>query len=229
MVVIGGHERGAHPTPGVGTNRDVLQIRVGRGEPTGGGHALVEASVDAAGARVDELGQGHAGEVGVLQLTRRTGDALNEKMKEAVLPDLVQAARDPDEDVRNNAMRAIAVMADYAQDHPELGIEIDYTPFIEMLNSPIWSDRNKAIAVIHSLASGGDPALLMALREEAFDSLLEMARWQSPGHARWAFFTLGRVLGLKENDIRERWTDENRTAWLDEVGKAKGAGGDDDR
>jgi len=149
--------------------------------------------------------------------------------KKAILPDLVQAARDPDEDVRNNAMRAIAVVAAYAQDHPELGIEIDYTPFVEMLNSPIWSDRNKAIAVIQSLASGGDPVLLRTLREEAFESLLEMARWQSPGHALWAFFTLGHVLGLKEDDILKRWTDENRTAWLDEVGKAKGAGSDDDR
>jgi hypothetical protein len=149
--------------------------------------------------------------------------------KKAILPDLVQAARDPDEDVRNNAIRAIAVIAAYAQDHPELGIEIDYTPFVEMLNSPTWSDRNKALAVIQTLASGGDPALLRTLREEAFDSLLEMARWQSPGHAPWAFFTLGHVLGLNEGDIRERWTDENRTAWLDEVGKAKAAGGDDDR
>jgi hypothetical protein len=148
--------------------------------------------------------------------------------KKAILPDLVRAARDPDDDVRNNAMRAIAVMAAYAQDHPELGIEIDYTPFVEMLNSPIWSDRNKALAIIQSLASGGDQELLRTLREEAFDSLLEMARWQSSGHAFWAFFTLGHVLGLNEDDIHERWTDENRTAWLDEIGQAKAAGGHDD-
>ena len=149
--------------------------------------------------------------------------------KKAILPDLVQAARDPDEDVRNNAMRAIAVMVAYAQDHPELGIEIDYTPFVEMLTSPIWSDRNKALAIIRPLASGGDQALLRTLREEAFDSLLEMARWQSPGHASWAFFVLGHVLGLNEDDIHERWTDENRTAWLDEIGQTEATGGDDDR
>lgn len=147
--------------------------------------------------------------------------------KKAVLPDLVQAARDPDEDVRNNAMRAIAAIAAYAQDRPEL--EIDYAPFVDMLNSPIWSDRNKALAVIQSLASGGDPALLRTLREEAFDSLLEMARWRSPGHAFWAFSTLGHALGLNEDDIRERWTGGNRTAWLDEVGQASRAGGDVDR
>src|SRR5690606_16159747 len=44
--------------------------------------------------------------------------------KNAIIPDLVSALRDPDETVRNNAMRGLAIMARWAERHPESGLRI---------------------------------------------------------------------------------------------------------
>jgi len=39
------------------------------------------------------------------------------------------------------------------------------------------------------------------LRAEALDSLLEMARWRSPGHAEAALTILGRIAGIDEDSL----------------------------
>lgn len=65
-MALGGDEAGAHRPAEVGPDRDVLQVRVGAGEPPGGRRRLVEGGVDAARLRVDQVGQ--RVEVGVLQL-----------------------------------------------------------------------------------------------------------------------------------------------------------------
>ena len=57
LAVVGGHQRFvpgpedegvADAATGVGTNRDVLQVRLGRGQPAGRGDGLIERGVDAA-------------------------------------------------------------------------------------------------------------------------------------------------------------------------------------
>src|SRR5204863_8942555 len=53
---------------------------------------------------------------------------------------LTRAVRDPDEEVRNNATRAIGVLLDANE---RLAHQIPPDAFIEMLNSGIWTDRNK--------------------------------------------------------------------------------------
>lgn len=121
--------------------------------------------------------------------------------KNDIVPDLVRALRDPDETVRNNATRALAMMAGYAQRHPESMIRVPYEPFIDMLNSPIWTDRNKASFVLMSLSESRDPGLLNALRRRAFDSLSDMVRWQAAGHALPAAVILGRMGNLSDDDI----------------------------
>ncbi|HEY0674424.1 MAG TPA: HEAT repeat domain-containing protein [Longimicrobiales bacterium] len=121
--------------------------------------------------------------------------------KNAIIPDLVQALRDPDPEVRNNAMRALAVMASYAQRHPEAGLRIPYEPFVGMLNSPYWTDRNKAAMVLMSLTAARNPALMQQLRRTALPALTDMVYWQTEGHALPAAILLGRMGGLPDDAI----------------------------
>lgn len=57
------------------------------------------------------------------------------------IADLVWASHDQDEGVRNNATRALGVLA---SSHPKVAARIPAAGFVEMLNSGKWSDRNKA-------------------------------------------------------------------------------------
>lgn len=54
--------------------------------------------------------------------------------KATVVADLAAALRDPDEDVRNNATRALWLIALLAQRRPELGIHVPYEPLVAMLD-----------------------------------------------------------------------------------------------
>ena len=131
--------------------------------------------------------------------------------KQAVVPDLVEAMKDSNSDVRNNAMRALLVMARYAQQHPERHFVIPAQPFIRMLNSIEWTDHNKSSLALAELTERRDPALLDELRKQALPSLVEMARWKTAGHAQAAFFILGRLAGLSEEEIKSAW-DHDREA-----------------
>jgi hypothetical protein len=73
--------------------------------------------------------------------------------------------------------------------------------FIDLINSGIWSDRNKGSFVLLELTRTRDPNLLTALRAKALDSLIEMARWRSMGHALPARVVLGRIAGLPEEGL----------------------------
>jgi HEAT repeat protein len=124
--------------------------------------------------------------------------------KRAILGDLINAARDPDDGVRNNATRAIAVIGEFASDRPEMGIRIAPSPFIDMLNSLVWTDRNKATAVLLALTEKPDPEILESLHARALPSLTEMARWKDV-HAQDALQLLGRIAGLDEKEIQTAW------------------------
>lgn len=121
--------------------------------------------------------------------------------KSTVVPDLVRAMRDADATVRNNAMRALAVIATYAQTLPESTLRVPVDPFIDLLSSLAWTDRNKASLALAALTTGRDPQLLAALRARALDSLAEMARWRTYGHAAPAAIILGRIAGLPDTEI----------------------------
>lgn len=121
--------------------------------------------------------------------------------KQMVVADLVTAARDPNADVRNNAVRALAVMSMYAQSHPGSGLNVPYSPLIDLLNSLDWTDRNKASFALAALTTDRDPVLLQQLREQALASLVEMARWRAFGHAAAAGMILGRLANVPEDKI----------------------------
>lgn len=111
------------------------------------------------------------------------------------IADLTEAARDPDEGVRNNAVRALGVIASSSQQRASM---IRARPFIALLKSDKWVDRNKGTWLLINLTQSRDPKLLKQLRQEAMDALVEMARWQFAGHASFARRLLGRLAGIEE-------------------------------
>jgi hypothetical protein len=142
--------------------------------------------------------------------------------KRDVVEDLVYGMSDADEDVRNNSIRALMVIAGFARSSPKQHIKVPAEPFIEMLNSIIWTDRNKSSGVLLQLTAGRDAVLLSSLRQRALQSLVEMSRWKSPGHAAAAFFILGRVGNLSDDEIQKAWSSGNRQALIETVLKRVG-------
>jgi hypothetical protein len=124
------------------------------------------------------------------------------KDKQAIVPNLVAAMRDPDPDVRNNATRALLVFAEFSPKPPAQKINIPPEPFIEMLNSCTWSDRNKSSGALAQLTEKRDPALLAEIRNQALPSLVEMANWKNLGHAWYSLMILGRIGGLPDDEIQ---------------------------
>ena len=112
---------------------------------------------------------------------------------------LVRAGYDTDDIVRNNAIRALGVLA---QSNPRVAARIPAEQFIVMLNSGSWTDRNKAGFLLDELSRRRNPKLLSRLRSQALDSLIEMARWRSRGHAGTARILLGRIAGIEETRLQ---------------------------
>jgi hypothetical protein len=105
---------------------------------------------------------------------------------------LAAAANDADSEVRNNATRALEVM----QASGSLK-GLDATPFIELLYSGDWSDRNKASILLYRVTESRDPALLLKLKD-AMGPLIDGARWHSEGHAEPFLVILGRMGGISK-------------------------------
>ena len=143
--------------------------------------------------------------------------------KRDVVKDLVYAMSDPDVDVRNNSIRALGVIAGFARSRPELRIKVSPQPFVELLNSIEWYDRNKTSFVLFQLTGNRDEAVLSSLRQHALQSLVEMARWKSPVHSQLPFFILGRVGNISEEEINKAWISGNRRHLIDTVSKRLGS------
>jgi HEAT repeats len=113
---------------------------------------------------------------------------------------LVQASMDPDEDVRNNAVRALGVLATA---RPALARRIPPQPFVRLMRSGAWLDHNKASLILVALTMTREPKLLEELRADALEPLLEMARWRYVGHAEAALTVLGRIAGIEEDSLNK--------------------------
>jgi hypothetical protein len=117
---------------------------------------------------------------------------------------LIESASDPDDEVRNNAARSLGVLA---RGKPAIAKEIEPGKFIHMLNSGIWTDRNKGASLLMQLTAARDPDLLRKIRSEALDSLIEMAQWRDSSHAYFSRVVLGRVAGTPEERLDKiAWT-----------------------
>lgn len=129
---------------------------------------------------------------------------------------LVRASRDSDDIVRNNAIRALWLIASSGNKARRF---IPARAFVPMLNSEKWGDRNKSGLLLAAMAGTRDPKLLSQLRNETFDSLIEMAKWHDPSHAEPYRELLGKIAGLGDDRIRELVTHGQ----LDElISEAKG-------
>jgi hypothetical protein len=129
------------------------------------------------------------------------------KDKQSMVPDLVDAMSDSSDLVRNNAMRALLVFTLATKVKPP---RVPYQPFVVLLNSPVWTDRNKSSEALMQLVGTHDPSLLTMLRKQALPSLVEMARWRDRDHAGAAFWILGIVAGLDDKVIVDDWNKDDR-------------------
>ena len=142
------------------------------------------------------------GDTVVIAGDARPAFATESERRLAMLPGVLRA---------HVAMRALAVIARAAAAAPQR-MPIPIKPFIGLLDSPVWTDRNKASLALMSLSERRDPALLTTLRHRALGPLVEMARWQSRGHARPALLILGRIAGQSDEDVEAAWTRGDRDA-----------------
>ena len=130
--------------------------------------------------------------------------------KAAVVPDLQYALQDPDDTVRNNALRSLAALAVLARKKADSGVRISPTWLIEMLNSVVWTDRNNAAVALVTLTESRDPAILAQIRERALPALTEMASWKYLAHALPAYIVLGRVKEVPEQQLQDLWSEGRR-------------------
>jgi hypothetical protein len=124
--------------------------------------------------------------------------------KKKVADYLLYAADDSNEVVRNNATRALGILAGYIHLHPELKISIPASPFIKMMNSIVWTDRNKGAGVLMQLTRSRDPKLLNEIKQQVLPSIIEMAKWKDREHAFFSFVILGRIAGIDEKSLITR-------------------------
>lgn len=137
--------------------------------------------------------------------------------KRDIVKDLVYGMNDPDEGVRNDSMRALEVLAVFAKNSPKQRIKIPVEPFIDMLNSIEWTDRNKSSIALYRLTEKRNPVILSSLRKHALLSLVEMARWKASGHAMPSFTLLGRIGNFSEEEIQKAWSIGNRKSLIETI------------
>ncbi len=132
-----------------------------------------------------------------------------------VIVDALQyALRDQEDEVRENAVRALQAVAIGGKLHPEQQIHIEPTWFVELMNSVVWTDRHDATLALVNLTEAHDPETLQLLRDRALPSVVEMARWHDLQHALPAFILAGRLAGLDEQQIKTAWIGEDRESVL---------------
>jgi hypothetical protein len=130
--------------------------------------------------------------------------------KSKVVEDLQNALQDPDETVRNNAMRSLGAFAVLSRVDPESGVKVSPSWFIALLNSVDWGDRHNAAVNLVTLTDSRDQKVLSELRARAMPSLMEMAQWKHLEHALPPYILLGRVLRMPEDKLQEAWSNNQR-------------------
>ena len=114
---------------------------------------------------------------------------------------LSNAINDPDEEVRNNAVRALAVLVAVPGSEQ---LQINVQPLINLLYSGVWTDRNKASFLLLRMTAGPNPQVLRSLRKEAIGPLIEGASWTGDfGHTMPFLIILGRIGSIPDNKLNE--------------------------
>jgi hypothetical protein len=136
----------------------------------------------------------------------------NARSAKTIIDGLQYALQDQEDRVRENAMRSLKAVAVGAKLHPNEGIRIEPTWFVELMNSIVWSDRRNASLALVNLTDQRDSETLELLRKRALASVVEMARWHDLEHSLPGFILTGRLAGLDESEIQAAWVSGNREA-----------------
>jgi hypothetical protein len=131
-----------------------------------------------------------------------------------IIDDLQYALQDIEGTVRANAIRALSAMYVGLKVHPEENVAISPTWFVELLNSISWSDRHNAAVALVNMTEDRKPDTLRLIRERALTSLVEMARWRDLGHALPGFILIGRISGMREEEIQDAWVNSDHEATI---------------
>jgi len=120
------------------------------------------------------------------------------RQSDAQLASLVKATEDSNDTVRNNATRALLVLA---ASSAKIASRVPVQGFIELLLSGTWTDLNKSSGLLDFVtAKKRDEKVLAQLRrKDILERLIEMARWRS--HWESAAKLLGRVAGINEQQL----------------------------
>jgi hypothetical protein len=141
---------------------------------------------------LDEHRQTAAEAIGYAAPTRRRVEALAE------------AALDANEDVRNNAIRALLVALEA---EPGSAAQLPLERLAALVGSPSWTDRNKGTGLFEVLTRSRNEAVLAVLRPGLLrKALREIARWRNPGHAHAALAIEGRLAGIPERELQRLLT-----------------------
>jgi hypothetical protein len=130
--------------------------------------------------------------------------------KAAVVDDLVYAAHDADESVRSNALRSLQAVAIVGAAEPAQGIRIEPGAMVDLLHSIVLSDRLETVDLFITLTDVRNQEALNVLRVRALRTLIEMARWESLRYALRPFVLVGRVAGVPEQEVHQRWSNGER-------------------
>jgi hypothetical protein len=130
--------------------------------------------------------------------------------KAAIVDDLIYAAHDPDESVRSNALRSLQAVAIVGAADPAQGIRIEPGAMVDLLHSIVLSDRLETVDLFVTLTDRRNQEALSVLRVRALRTLIEMARWESLRYALRPFVLAGRIAGVPEQEIQQRWSNGER-------------------
>jgi len=135
-----------------------------------------------------------------------------------VVDDLQLALRDPDPDVRANAVRALKPIALLGQRDPDRGIKVELTWFVAMLNSTVLKDRLEGARTLLALTDAGIPdSTYKYLWENGGEALNEMAHWRNLEYVLPAYMLLGRMAGCKDEELEQAWASSDREKKLQEI------------
>jgi hypothetical protein len=137
--------------------------------------------------------------------------------KEQAIQDLQFAMRDVEPAVRANAARAMMAVAVLARKRPELGLRIEPTWMVEMLNSTVLSDRQLAARALVALTEQPNAATLDLIRARALPALVDMARWKTLRYALPAFLLVGRTAGVPERELLDQWQRGDRETAIEKA------------
>ena len=157
----------------------------------------------AAELKVRDYALGHEAEL--LRVLQSASDSTQREMASDILgfgaptpqrtAAFVDAMRDPDSHVRNNAIRALWEMVGA---DPAIAAHISADPLIDLICTGTASDLNKSTLLLTELTRTRDPQLLARLKAEAWDALMEFARWRVVGWAYGPRIILARIAGFDE-------------------------------